>query len=139
MIVTNQCQLSPGTILSGKHCKYKILEVLGHGTFGVTYLATKCFGSNAKAGENVCIKEFFIQGVCSREESGIVTYGSETISIKQCKEEFIAEAKNLIELNHPNIVKAHELFEANETYYYSMDYIEGENLNSYLKHNTLSL
>ena len=115
------------------------MEVLGHGTFGVTYLATKLYGKNAKAGEKVCIKEFFIQGVCSREESGIVTYGSETISIKQCKEEFIAEAKNLIELNHPNIVKAHELFEANETYYYSMDYIEGENLNSYLKHNNVTL
>lgn len=134
---TNQFLLNAGTILSGNNCKYKIIEVLGHGTFGVTYLATKYSGR--KAGEKVCIKEFFVNGISSREESGAVTYGTDALSIKRCKEEFIAEAKNLIALNHPNIVKAHDLFEANKTYYYAMDYIEGENLNSYLKHTNLSL
>lgn len=129
--------LEVGSILESKECKYRILSVLGHGTFGITYSA---LASRGRKKENkVCIKEFFIQGVSSREESGIISYCSDTIAIDQCKDEFIAEAQNLIELNHPNIVKAHELFEANGTWYYSMDYLEGENLNSYLSHTNLDV
>lgn len=124
--------LEVGSLLKSKKYEYRILSVLGHGTFGITYSAVVSNKKNKE--ERVCIKEFFIQGVSSREESGIISYCSDTIAIDQCKDEFIAEAKNLIELNHPNIVKAHELFEANGTWYYSMDYIEGENLNSYLSH-----
>jgi len=45
----------------------------------------------------------------------------------------------LIALNHPNIVKAYEVFETNGTVYYTMDYIEGENLNTYLKHKSLTV
>lgn len=124
--------LEIGSVLSSKKFKYRIISVLGRGSFGITYSAVVSNRKNKE--EKVCIKEFFIQGVSSREDSGIISYCSDTVAIDQCRDEFIAEAKNLIELNHPNIVKAHELFEANGTWYYSMDYIEGENLNSYLSH-----
>ena len=130
-------QLKIGTILNSPQNTYVIESVLGHGTFGITYMIRCIKGKNK--GKKFALKEFFINGVSSREESGIVSSYSDTISTEQCKAEFIAEAKNLIELNHPNIVKAYELFEANGTVYYTMDYIEGENLNSYLKHKKLSI
>lgn len=129
--------LEPGTILNSGQNTYVIESILGHGTFGITYTAK--IQNGRKKGKTVAVKEFFINGISSREEFGIVSSCSDTISTEQCKAEFIAEAKNLIELNHPNIVKAYEVFETNGTVYYSMDYIEGENLNSYLKHKSLTV
>lgn len=130
-------QLKIGTTITSQHNSYVIESVLGHGTFGITYTVKVVTGKNK--GRTLALKEFFINGISSREESGNVSSRSATISTEQCKAEFIAEANNLIALNHPNIVKAHEVFEANGTVYYTMDYIEGENLNSYLKHKNLTL
>lgn len=130
-------QLKVGTTINSPHNAYVIECVLGHGTFGITYTIRCIKGKNK--GKLFALKEFFINGVSSREESGSVSSFSDTISTEQCKAEFIAEAKNLIELNHPNIVKAYEVFETNGTVYYTMDYIEGENLNSYLKNKKLTI
>ena len=59
--------------------------------------------------------------------------------IIEYKRKFIREAKNLSKLDHPNIVKVLELFEANNTAYYVMEYIDGGNLNEYIgKQNGLS-
>ena len=129
--------LKAGTLLNSPHDTYIIESVLGHGTFGITYTAKIQRGK--KKGKTIAIKDFFVNGISSREESGTVSSNSNTISTEQCKAEFVTEAKNLIALNHPNIVKAYEVFEANGTVYYTMDYIDGENLNSYLKHKSLTI
>ena len=130
-------QLKIGSTINSPHNTYVVESVLGHGTFGITY-TIRCIKGKHK-GKVFALKEFFINGISSREESGVVSSDSNTISTEQGKAEFIAEAKNLIALNHPNIVKAYEVFETNGTVYYTMDYIEGENLNSYLKHEKLSI
>lgn len=131
-------QLNKGSVLNSPQNTYVVESVLGHGTFGITY--TVKIAKGRKIGKVFALKEFFINGISSREDSGYVSSSqSNTISTDQCKAEFIAEAKNLIALNHPNIVKAYEVFEANGTVYYTMDYIEGENLNSYLKHKKLTV
>lgn len=130
-------ELKIGTIIESPKNRFIIKSLLGHGTFGITYSVEVLMGRHK--GRIFALKEFFINGISSREESGNVSSCSDTILIEQCKDEFVEEAKNLIILNHPNIVKAHEIFEANGTVYYTMDYIEGENLNSYLKHIKLTL
>ena len=111
-------QLNIRTILISPQNTYVIESVLGHGTFGITYTVRVTKGR--EKGKRFALKEFFINGVSSREESGSVSSHSDTILTEQCKAEFIAEAKNLIALNHPNIVKAHGVFEANGTVYYTM-------------------
>ena len=133
----NRDHLSEGTKLSSVHTQYLVNSVLGHGTFGITYSATIHKGK--RTGKKVAIKEFFISSISSRDESGIVSTNSDTIVVDRCKEEFLEEARKLIALNHPNIVKAYDLFEANGTLYYAMDYIEGENLNDYLRHANLTV
>ena len=130
-------QLKIGRLISNSRNTYRIESVLGHGTFGITYMVSVVKGR--EKGKRFALKEFFINGISSREESGSVSSDSDTISTEQCNAEFIAEAKNLIALNHPNIVKAYEVFETNGTIYYTMDYIEGENLNSYIKNKNLNI
>ena len=129
--------LKLGALIFSARNTYRIESVLGHGTFGITYTVKVIKGRDKN--KTYALKEFFINGISSRDESGIVSSCYDTISTEQCKAEFIAEAKNLIALNHPNIVKAYEVFEDNGTVYYTMDYIEGENLNSYLKQKSLTL
>ena len=118
--------LQPNTTLQGG--KYKIEKVLGQGGFGITYLATQ-ISLNRK----VAIKELFIggSGQAINERRGnmvVVTNSANQASFDQQKEKFKKEAERLANLNHPNLVKVHELFEENGTAYYVMDYIDGESL-----------
>ena len=133
--------LYAGTILHGSSYNYKIQKVLGQGTFGITYLASlEIKGTLGTINSNtvVAIKEFFMRDINGRENT-VVTCGSKDGLYKEYKRKFIREAKNLSKLDHPNIVKVLESFEANNTAYYVMEYIDGGNLNEYVgKHNGLS-
>ena len=121
--------LQPNTTLQGG--KYKITRLLGHGGFGNTYM-----GINTIFDDPVAIKEFFIQGINSRDE--ITGYVS--VSLKSNVEQFVVlrekfrkEAIRIRKLNNQHIVKVHDLFEENGTAYYVMDYVDGENLSERLK------
>ncbi len=108
--------------------KYEILSVLGQGSFGITYLAEEIIDMR-----KVAIKEFFMKDLNKRDEDGSVTSTSEGRLYHYYADKFKEEATNLAKLNHPNIVKVHETFEENGTYYYVMDYIDGQNLNEFIK------
>lgn len=123
-------QLSQGTLLQGG--KYKIERVLGQGSFGITYLA-----EHTSLGNKVAIKEFFMKELNTRGEDGSITGMSDDSLSHNYGQKFKREAMNLCQLDHPNIVRVTDLFDENGTYYYVMNYIEGENLNEYLKHTTV--
>lgn len=128
MIEHNQF-LPEGTLLF--NATYRIEKVLGHGGFGITYLAT-----NIHLNKKVAIKEFFPSTFCSRDDSSsrIVTMGtsgSETISLY--REKFLKEARNIAKLKNPHIIAIQAAFEENDTAYYVMDYIEGGSLSQIVK------
>ena len=106
--------------------KYRIIEKLGQGGFGITYLA-----ENTLLEGKVAIKEFFFKEYCERDDSTsrvtIPTSGNREI-VERFKQKFIKEAKTIFRLNHPNIVRILDVFEENDTAYYVMEYIEGESL-----------
>ena len=106
--------------------KYRIIEKLGQGGFGITYLA-----ENTLLEGKVAIKEFFFKEYCERDDSTsrvtIPTSGNREI-VERFKQKFIKEAKTIFRLNHPNIVRILDVFEENGTAYYVMEYIEGESL-----------
>lgn len=119
--------LAIGTVLQGKTYKYHIRKVLGQGTFGITYLASvKMSGALGSLDTDilVAIKEFFMKGLNGREDSA-VTCSSKDGAFAYYKSKFIHEAENLGKLKHPGIIKVIELFEDNNTAYYSMEYVEG--------------
>ncbi|MBQ0047015.1 MAG: protein kinase [Prevotellaceae bacterium] len=135
-------QLKTGTLLHGG--TYRILNAseiipqhkdtfLGQGSFGITYLA-----EHTSLGRKVAIKEFFMKDLNTRGDDGSISGMSDGSLSYNYGQKFKKEAINLSQLDHPNIVRVTDSFEENGTYYYVMDYIEGENLNDYLKHNAVS-
>lgn len=124
--------LAIGTILHGEAYDYKIMDVLGQGTFGITYKAkVEMRGALGQLDSNmyVAVKEFFMKEVNGRENSS-VTSGSTSNGglFYYYRDKFEREARNLSTLSHPNIVKVLEAFHANGTTYYSMEYIDGISL-----------
>ena len=121
--------LQPNSTLQGG--KYRIIEKLGQGGFGITYLA-----ENTLLEGKVAIKEFFFKEFCERDDSTsrvtIPTSGNREI-VERFKQKFMKEAKTIFRLNHPNIVRILDVFEENGTAYYVMEYIEGESLGDMVK------
>ena len=110
--------LKEGTLLQGG--KYRIVKILGQGGFGITYLALQS-GLERK----VAIKEFFMKDLCNRDEAtSYVSVGSSgsVDMVERFKAKFLKEARNIAHLNHPYIVRIHDIFEENGTAYYVMEY-----------------
>ncbi len=123
-------QLKPNAFL--QNGKYRIIRVLGQGGFGITYLA-----ENVLLAKRIAIKEFFPKEYCGRDNTSHLTLGTQNNAetVAKLKDRFLKEARNIARLDHPGIVKIHDVFEENNTAYYIMDYIEGENLNEIVKRN----
>ena len=122
--------LSQGATLQGKSYSYCLEKVLGQGGFGITYLASvKMQGAlgSIDAKVKVAVKEFFMKEINGREGT-TVTSGSKGGLFADYRKKFIREATNLSKLQHPNIIKVLECFEANNTVYYTMEYLDGGSL-----------
>lgn len=124
-------QLKNGTLLHGG--TYKIEKVLGQGSFGITYLA-----EHTTLGKKVAIKEFFMKELNSRGDDGSITGLSDGSLSYNYAQKFRKEAQNLARMEHPNIVRVTDSFDGNGTFYYVMEYIDGMNLNDYIKRYTPS-
>lgn len=133
-MTNNNLALPEGIILHGEAYDYKITSVLGQGTFGITYRAkVEMRGALGTLDSNmyVAIKEFFMKEVNGRDNTS-VTSGSTSRDglFEYYREKFEREARNLSTLQHKNIVRVLESFQANGTVYYAMEYISGQSLDS---------
>lgn len=135
--MNNSKALAPGTLLQSPSRTYTIRSVLGRGGFGITYSATYSVvvgGLPVKA--IVAIKEHFISEMCDREASTSQVMYSRPVAerVEASRRDFIAEARRLSQVSQgqENIVKVSEVFEANDTAYYVMEYLEGQSLKEYV-------
>lgn len=129
--------LRPGTVLHSPERDYTIIKKLGQGGFGITYLVEgEVTVGNITSWMRFAIKEHFIGSLCSREGSTAAVAFSEPVTeeIDRSLRSFIKEATRLQAngLRHPNIVNINEVFQANNTAYYVMEYLGGESLDEYI-------
>lgn len=115
--------LAAGTTLCNG--KYVIERVIGEGGFGITYFARHTLLNHAFA-----IKEFFVSGRCVRDTQHhtITLQDISSETFEKYRQRFVDEAKTLINLDHPGVVKVVDIFEENNTSYIVMPFVEGETL-----------
>ena len=114
--------LPPGTILKER---YIIGRVLGEGGFGITYL-----GCDMRLELRVAVKEYFPTDKANRVSSASLSvsnyFGVAGDRYKEGKTRFLQEARTMARMDkQPVIVSVRDFFEANNTAYIVMEYIDG--------------
>ncbi len=113
--------------------EYTIESVLGHGGFGITYLAR-----DTSLGAQVAIKEYLPHEIANRESKTQVLPNPSREAVRDYQaglKNFVKEARALARFKHPNIVRVLRFLEANGTAYMVMEYEEGQSLADYLRRN----
>lgn len=123
--------LAQRTVLNGR---YYIGKVLGHGGFGITYIAWDMV-LNMK----VAVKEYFPMGFAARstKEPSVNVHTKDFVEQFDIGlEKFLEEARLLARFSEqPGIVSVRDFFKANDTAYMVMNYLEGCTLEKYLLQN----
>ncbi len=110
--------------------QYELENILGAGGFGITYRAR-----DTSLDAFVAIKEYLPGDFAVRQGDSQVTAKS-SASKKDFDwglSRFLDEARVLAKFRHPNIVHVNQIFEANNTAYLVMEYVEGQSLEDLLQ------
>lgn len=116
--------LPPGTVLMDR---YLIGRALGEGGFGITYI-----GRDLRLEMKVAIKEYFPSGLAARDADASMDVhscmGRGNPGYEQGLSRFLCEARTMARMEkQPQIVMVRDYFEANNTAYIVMEYVEGTN------------
>ena len=122
--------LPAGTLLNDR---YLIKGLIGQGGFGITYE-----GTDTKLGSRVAIKEYYPRVLADRHNSvslGVsVSTKDDEQYYKDGLEKFLTEARNQAQfLGLENIVYVSDYFQANNTAYIVMEYLDGVTIADYIK------
>lgn len=105
--------------------EYSLLNVLGQGGFGTTYLA-----EDRNLGKQFVIKELTPHHLVRRGPGGVVVLRVPALAdmFGQAVCRFKEEAQRIAHFNHPNIVRVSRYLQGNDTGYIVMDYEAGGTL-----------
>ena len=118
-------QLRPGTILNDR---YLVGGCLGQGGFGITYV-----GRDLKLDMRIAIKEYYPTGYANRStlvSNNITVIDTSNASvIRDGIQKFLSEARILARFDaEPGVVSVRDFFEANQTAYIIMEFLDGKDL-----------
>jgi serine/threonine-protein kinase len=108
--------LEPGSIVG----PYAVLDLLGQGGMGVVYRA-----HDARLERTVALK-VIAKGDARPADGSALTKGQ----ADEYGGRLLREARAVASLNHPNVVAIYDVGETEELIYFSMEFVEGENLRS---------
>ena len=113
--------LPPGT----RFGEFEILGVLGHGGFGIVYLA-----HDHSLERQVALKEYMPAALATRGIGAAVTLRSSRFAQTYAMglRSFVNEARLLARFDHPSLLKVHRFWEDNATAYTVMPYLQGPTL-----------
>lgn len=112
------------------HGRYRIGRVLGEGGFGITYLAR-----DEKEDCRVAVKEYMPRDLTGNtRRSCQVAVKGDPACYEKYLEVFLKEARIVNRYrDHPNIISVSHMFRENNTAYYVMEYLEGQDLGQALR------
>lgn len=121
--------IDPGTLLANR---YIIGRALGYGGFGVTYLAW-----DTQLKRKLAIKEYlpseFATRMIHHQDLIVANNEKKHQQYMDGMKKFLQEGQKLAQVsNIDGIVHMYDCFEANNTAYITMEYLEGETLASFL-------
>ena len=112
--------LQQGTVI---HNLYEIQEVIGQGSFGITYRAW-----DRLLKRQIALKECFAASICQREGKRVKP--ADQSQYEAAKLDLLKEARTLARVKHPGVVAVHSVFIDKETdsLFIEMDLLEGASL-----------
>lgn len=130
--------LPVGTILRSPNREYRIEQVLGVGGFGITYkVSATLVYKGVPIFTHFALKEHFLQDACERatDTAEVVCSKPSKARVEESRQDFLSEARRLNALSGqtPGIVPVSEVFEANGTAYYVMEFLGGGSLRDIVK------
>ena len=112
-----------------KNGRYEIKKYISSGGFGITYQAIDYHNNQI-----VAIKEFFYSAILYREnDNKVFVPANRYDEYWLCCQKFMTEARKIKKLDSDKIIKVFDVFDENNTCYYTMEYIDGCNLNEYVR------
>jgi serine/threonine protein kinase len=112
--------LPPGAVLNQR---YEVIKPIGRGGFSYVYLC-----EHVRNGRSVAVKEAY---GASSGRAGQQVIGAPTV-LAAAKDALLREVSAISRLNHPGVVRFQDVFEANGTLCFAMDFVEGEPLSALL-------
>ena len=110
---------------------YRIEGLLGHGGFGLTYLAY-----DSRLQRQVAIKELLPIDFAVRQANGttvVCRSERDRESMDWARQRFLEEGRMIASLHHPHILAVYDVFEQNGTGYLVTSYIRGGDFLQWMK------
>lgn len=130
--------LKEGSVIHGEKYDYRVTKILDVDGQGYTYKTMATDKANPEAEEQpMVVREQMMSRCCDRGEDGMTVVYEEDVAptVESCLDSFIfaCQERQKISKACRSVVDVKETFHANNTYYYAVEFLEGETFGEYVE------